>query len=59
MGLLAEGFRYTYRAGVGFNWTHPGAIEPGDVDCTDMNDEEFERAVREAESDPVFSWWKP
>ena len=47
MSLRAEGFRFVHRAGLGFTWMHPGAVEAGDLDCTDMSDEEFERTVRE------------
>jgi hypothetical protein len=47
VSLLAEGFRFVHRAGLGFTWMHPGAVEAGDLDCTDMSDEEFERTVRE------------
>ena len=47
MSLRDEGFRYVHRTGWGFTWMHPGAVEAGDLDCTDMSDEEFERTVRE------------
>jgi hypothetical protein len=26
---------------------HPGSVEAGDLDCTDMSDEDFELTVRE------------
>ena len=47
MSLLAEGFRFVHRTGLGFTWMHPGAVEAGDLDCTDMSDEDFERTERE------------
>lgn len=47
MSLRAEGFRYIHRVGLGFTWMHPGAVEAGDLDCTDMGDAEFEQTVKE------------
>jgi hypothetical protein len=47
VSLLAEGFKFVHRTGLGFTWMHPGAVEAGDLDCTEMSDEEFERTVRE------------
>jgi hypothetical protein len=46
VSLRDEGFRYVHREGVGFTWLHPGTVEAGDLDCTDMSDEEFEAAVK-------------
>lgn len=47
MSLLKEGFRFVHRAGWGFTWIHPCAVEAGDLDCTDMNDEQFEQTVKD------------
>ena len=44
MNLQEQGFRYVLRGADG-RWVHPWAMKPGDVDCTDMSDEEFEAAV--------------
>jgi hypothetical protein len=33
------------RRGKDFNWVHPLEIRPGDIDCTGMDDAEFEREV--------------
>lgn len=45
MTLKDEGYRFTYRPGLswadGFKWRHPTDTQPGDVDCTDMGDEEY------------------
>lgn len=45
--LADQGFRFIYRpkAVIRFNWRHPAEIQPGDTDCTDMTDEEFEAFV--------------
>ena len=40
MTLKDEGFRFILR-GEAFNWIHPADVQPGDVDCTDMDDAEF------------------
>ena len=58
MSLRAEGFRFVHRAGLGFTWMHPGTVEAGDLDCTDMSDEEFERTVREND-DPTAERQRP
>jgi hypothetical protein len=42
--LRDEGYRYIKR-GEAFQWTHPLEVEPGDFDCTDMTDAEFEAFV--------------
>ena len=50
MNLREQGCRFTYRSsrpfGEEYQWTHPAEIQAGDVDCTDMGDDEFERFVR-------------
>ncbi len=33
------------RRGVAFMWAHPAELQAGDVDCTRMTDDEFEREV--------------
>lgn len=43
-------FRFVYRAGIGprgfdYTWTHKNEMRASDVDCTDMNDDEFEQFV--------------
>lgn len=45
--LKDVGFRFVRRQDGSFNWTHPLEVSPGDVDCTEMSDEEFERFVLE------------
>lgn len=44
MNLQELGFRFVGRAGR-FFWCHPAQICEGDIDCTDMNDDEFAEAV--------------
>lgn len=44
MSLEEQGWRFVLRAGR-FSWLHPGDSEAGDVDCTDMGDDEFEAIV--------------
>ena len=46
VGLAREGHRFI-RRGSQFMWSHPNLIQPADVDCTDMDDERFEREVAE------------
>lgn len=43
-GLAKVGHRYVDRAGE-FRWVHEAELQPGDVDCTDMDDEAFEAHV--------------
>jgi hypothetical protein len=38
------GCRFVCRDG-SFTWRHPLELQSGDVDCTDMDDEHFERFV--------------
>ncbi len=40
MTLREQGFRYIKR-GEEFMWVHPADLQASDVDCTDMNDDEF------------------
>ena len=44
--LQAQDFRLI-RRGVAFYWTHPAEVKADDLDCTDMDDEQFERVVME------------
>lgn len=46
MSLQDEGFRFVWQ-NQEFNWVHPAEITEGVVDCTDMNDAEFEAFVKE------------
>jgi len=39
-------FRFVFRAG-DYRWIHKNEVIPADIDCTDMNDQEFEDFVRE------------
>ena len=49
--LTEKGFRFTYRPdGFGahpgkFDWVHWLEAKPGDVDVTDLSDDDFERYV--------------
>lgn len=48
MNLQDQGYRYIYRhsahpdCGI---WIRPEFIQPGDVDCTDMADDDFEALI--------------
>ena len=44
--LKQQGFRFVFRTGA-FKWTHKNEMLAGDIDCTDMNDQEFEQFVQE------------
>lgn len=44
-GLRGQGFRLVYRVGT-YMWVHPVYMHDGDIDCTDMDDAEFEAFVR-------------
>jgi hypothetical protein len=46
MSLEEQGWRFVLRAGL-FEWRHPADVVDGDVDCTDMADDEFELLVLE------------
>ena len=50
--LHNQGFRYVERCGV-FNWIDPAFMKPGDVDCTDMDDDTFGAFVRHVLTFPV------
>lgn len=43
--LKDQGYRFTFRKGIGWAWRHE--VLDGDVDATDMNDSEFTQAVKE------------
>jgi hypothetical protein len=45
--LADQGFRFTFRPGAGWNWRQD--VAAGDVDATDMTEEEFVQAVRDSE----------
>jgi hypothetical protein len=49
--LPAQGFRFIRRNGA-FSWVHPLEVgaAPDLLDCTDMDDAEFERVVCETEA---------
>lgn len=49
--LRDAGFRYVYRCSGDFTWVHPAEVLSSDVDCTDMDDEEFERFVVSVSND--------
>ena len=49
--LREHGFRFILRKSDAF-WVHPSEMQPGDRDCTDMSDAEFESAVYAA-SKPI------
>lgn len=40
MTLRDQGFRFVKR-GADFKWVHPADVQPSDVDCSDMSDDEF------------------
>lgn len=44
MTLRDQGFRFVKR-GADFKWVHPADVQPRDVDCSDMNDDEFSELV--------------
>lgn len=46
--LSAQGYRFIYRDGR-YLWAHALEMQAGDVDCSDMDDAEFEQFVREHE----------
>lgn len=45
--LLDKGWRFVRRAGF-IGWMHPGDMQSGDIDCTDMDDEALQREVCKA-----------
>lgn len=48
MTLPDQGFRFVLRTNesgrLESKWVHPAELLPGDLDCTDMDDDTFERA---------------
>jgi len=44
MTLRDQGFRFVKR-GDEFKWVHPADLQPGDTDCSDMTDAEFDALV--------------
>lgn len=47
MTLPEQGFRFVLRKDEGrlvTGWVHPAEVRSGDIDCTDMDDDTFERA---------------
>lgn len=42
--LKDNGFRFVKR-GKDFKWVHPAEMRSEDIDCTDMDDAEFEAVV--------------
>lgn len=52
MTLKDKGFRFVYRLGYGrefgcdYTWSHPAELQPTDVDCTDMSDDDFQLFVQ-------------
>lgn len=49
MNLAQQGFRFVLRAeptGLEAKLVHPAELRPGDLDCTDMDDDTFERAYQ-------------
>lgn len=51
MTLHDQGRRYVFRDGA-FVWSHPADMTSGDMDCTDMNDDEFETFVEAVKNWP-------
>jgi hypothetical protein len=45
--LADIGFRFIRRRKE-FNWVHPNEVRSTDTDCTEMDDESFEREVADA-----------
>ena len=48
MTLRAQGFRFIKR-GADFKWIHPAEVQPSDVDCSDMSDDDFAAFVAAVE----------
>lgn len=49
MNLQEQGFRYVYRRSARPDcgiWIQPEFVKPGDVDCTDMSDDDFDALLR-------------
>lgn len=49
MSLQDQGFRFVVRPSELDRalWLHPADMKPGDIDCTDMGDEEFEALIED------------
>jgi len=50
--LQADGYRFVHRPSVSpsyFNWVPARSLTDGDVDCTDMTDEQFAHYVASTE----------
>lgn len=45
MSLKDQGNRFVCRGHRDFRWCHCLEMLPGDIDCTDMSDEDFEALV--------------
>lgn len=45
--LSDQGFRFTYRQGSGWSWRQE--VLEGDIDATDMTEDEFVQAVKDTE----------
>ena len=43
-GLAGQGFRFVFQDGR-YVWRHALEVKPGAIDCSDMDDEAFERFV--------------
>lgn len=43
---MQDGMRFIYRSGA-YSWTHRLEMIQGDIDCTDMSDDEFDQFVRD------------
>jgi hypothetical protein len=44
VNLQEQGFRFVWRPALReCLWCAPALVQPGDVDCTDMSDREFEQ----------------
>ncbi|MFC4727119.1 hypothetical protein [Coralloluteibacterium thermophilus] len=51
MNLRAENFRFVMRAGQ-VEWVSPAELRESDIDCTDMDDDEFVELVRKHNPQP-------
>jgi hypothetical protein len=50
MSLEQQGFRFVLRTDdrgqMEVKWVHPAEVRPSDLDCTDMDDDAFDRACQ-------------
>lgn len=44
--MREQGYRLVYRSG-SITWTHPLEFQPGDIDVTELDDDQFEQFMRE------------